>query len=175
MVGISCVKNINSCKRISSISGSCSKCYDGYTISPTLTCVQCPFTGCKPANTSVSASNTCQCTDCLSGYYLSGVNCLACSTANCAVCPGNVCSSCLPNFYFSTPNCLPSTAANCLVAASALTCHTCNNAYYLGSDNTCYSCQTNCLLCTNRFTCTSCADFYQLQAGYCVKYPSHCI
>lgn len=174
LVGITCIKNIKSCRKISDIYGNCSVCYDGYTITGGA-CVQCAFTGCKSGFTSVVA-NVCTCTACNSGYYLSGGACLACSTANCATCPGNVCATCIVGKYLNVGSCDPSSAGNCLTAATALTCSVCNDGFYLGSDNLCYRCQSNCLLCLGRFSCTICAFGYFLHSnGACAMMPSNCV
>ncbi len=145
LVGISCISNTKSCKKINDIYGNCSSCYPGYTL--TLgSCVQCPFTGCLAANSNV-VNNLCTCTLCSSGYYLTGVTCTACTTINCAVCLSNVCSACKQGFYFSVNTCLAATALNCVQSksGSATLCAICATGYYKGSDELCYLCQQNCL------------------------------
>lgn len=81
-------------------------------------------------------SSVCTCTACIRGYYLSGVNCLACSTVNCAICAANVCSACLTGYYYSGGSCLVATVTNCLQAKSGngALCAVCNDGYFLGSD-----------------------------------------
>jgi hypothetical protein len=176
LVGISCVLNSNNCKKISDVLGNCGTCYPGYTMSASNACVQCPFTGCTPANSSV-VSNVCTCTLCSSGYYL-GAGAVVCSSCplHCSVCPAGTCSQCMSGYYLSGGSCLPASVSNCLVYASSSTCTTCNQQYYLGSDNLCYKCQVNCQICTNRFTCTSCqVGFYMHPSHYCVTLPSYCL
>ena len=154
LVGITCIKNVKNCRKISDIYGNCSQCYDGYTISSG-SCVQCTFTGCLAANQTV-LSNVCTCTECDSGYYLTSPTCTACSTTNCAVCPGDTCSSCVTGFWLNGATCSASTASNCKTASTATLCSVCNDGYYKGSDDLCYNCQANCLKCTDRYTCTLC-------------------
>lgn len=123
LVGISCIQNIKNCKKIADIQANCATCYDGYIMTPSFTCQLCPFLGCKPAGKKV-LNNVCSCTDCDVAFYLpiGQVICQACSTANCAFCPGNICSKCLPNFFLSGVICTPALVANCLVLASSNTC-----------------------------------------------------
>lgn len=173
LVGITCIRNTKNCRKIADIFANCSTCYDGYTLTAG-TCTLCPFTGCKPTNTSVVV-NVCTCTACLAGYYLSGPSCLACSTANCASCPGNTCATCLSGFYLNGAICSASTATNCLTAATAATCAICNSNYYLGTNNLCYSCQANCLTCTSRFVCSACSVGFFLVGGACVAEPTNCV
>ncbi len=174
MIGISCIANSKSCKKISDIYGNCSSCYPGY-ITNAGSCVQCPFTGCLAANSTV-VNNVCTCTLCGSGYYLTGVTCTPCSTVNCSVCPSNVCSACITNYYFINSTCQPATAPNCLQSkpASSTLCSICNDGYFVGSDFICYLCQVNCLLCSSRFVCTKCVANTMLINGICVNYPSNC-
>ncbi len=109
-------------------------CYPGYTLASGV-CTQCPFTGCLTDSSSV-VSNVCTCTACARGYYLSGVNCVACTTPNCGVCPSNTCTACLQGYYYSVGTCLVATAANCLQSKtnSATLCAVCIDGYYLGSN-----------------------------------------
>ena len=176
LVGISCIRNLKNCKKIADVQGNCATCYPGYIMTPTFTCQQCPFIGCKVLNSTV-VNNVCTCTECDVGYYLppASVVCSPCTnTASCAVCPLNSCTKCLPGFYLSGATCLPAVVANCLVLASATTCQTCMDPYYLGTDNLCHLCQQDCLKCTGRFTCTKCAIDHYLDQGACVKLPDNC-
>ena len=136
LVGITCVANSKSCKKIADIHGNCSSCYPEYRLDPsTGGCELCDFTGCLVANSSV-VSQVCTCTECDRGYYLLGATCVACTTANCAVCPSDTCSACLPGYYFNGASCAVSSAANCLGAKlnSATLCATCMRGYFRGSD-----------------------------------------
>jgi hypothetical protein len=173
LVGITCILNAKSCRKINDIYGNCSSCYSSYTLTAG-SCVLCPFTGCVAANASV-VNNTCTCTLCNSGYYLNAGSCTACTTLQCATCPSNTCSNCLTGYYLSVGSCLSTVVANCKITATSSTCNTCMTGFYLGSNNLCYACQTNCLICTARFVCTSCADNYFLQATSCVAMPTNCI
>lgn len=134
LIGISCVRNQNSCKKIADINGNCLSCYPNY-IMASGQCQLCAFTGCVAANASVVA-NVCTCAVCSRGYYLTGVTCTACSTANCAICPANTCSACMQGYYFSGGSCLVATVANCLQSksGSATLCAVCVDGYFLGSD-----------------------------------------
>lgn len=174
LVGITCIHNIKSCRKILDIQGNCLNCYDGYTLTAG-SCVACPFTGCKTGSTSV-VSNVCTCSDCINGYYLNSGACTACSTTNCASCPGNTCASCLTGFYLNLGACTASVVSNCLTYANAATCSVCNPSYYKGTDNLCYACQSHCLTCTTRYTCTSCAAGYYLATNNaCNAMPSNCV
>lgn len=174
LVGITCVPNANSCRKIADIYGNCSLCYSNYVLTAG-SCVACTYSGCVLANSSVLA-NVCTCTVCLSGYYLpvASAACSACSTLNCAYCPLNVCSKCVAGFYWGGASCLASTSPNCLVASTASLCSVCQPGYYLGSNSLCFSCQSNCLLCTGRFVCSSCSNGQYLKGGVCVSQPSNC-
>lgn len=174
-MGITCVANSKSCKKIADIYGNCSTCYPNYII-VTGGCQVCPYTGCTLTAASV-VNNVCTCTQCNRGYYLTAPTCTPCtSTPNCAVCPGNVCSACMPGYYFSGGACLVASALNCLQSksGSATLCSICNDGYFLGTNELCYQCQQNCLICTSRLTCTSCTANTKLSAGYCLTYPSNC-
>lgn len=144
-MGISCVHNLKSCKKVSDIYGNCSSCYPNY-ISNLGSCQACPYTGCVLSSSSV-VSNICTCTQCLSGYYLTGVTCTPCSTVNCAICAGDVCSACVQGYYFNGGVCALATVGNCLQAksGSATLCAICNTGYYKGTDELCYACPGNCL------------------------------
>ena len=182
LVGISCVHNTKSCKKISDIYGNCSSCYDGYYLQAGACTLCATFTGCDSATATVLA-NVCTCTACDPGYYLVGVVCQPCSVAQCSLCPANACSRCLPGLYFSGGTCASSTATNCLVAkaGSASLCAECNSGYFLGSSETCFQCQENCLSCTDKYTCSECASGWSLTevAGSslwaCVEFPSNCV
>ena len=134
LVGISCVQNTKSCKKIADIDGNCSMCYDGYTIQ-NMECVQCPFTGCKSGATSV-VGNVCTCTDCDPGYYLNGNVCTPCTLSDCSVCPSDVCSACISGKYFSAGTCQIATVTNCAESKtnSITLCAICNDGYYKGTD-----------------------------------------
>ena len=175
-MGITCIQNTKSCRKISDIYGNCSQCYDGYTLAAGA-CIQCTFTGCLPANSTVVGA-VCTCADCLQGYYLTAPTCTPCTTVNCAVCPGDTCSSCITGFYLNVATCSSSTAANCKTASSASLCSVCNDGYYLGTDNLCYNCQANCLKCTDRYTCTTCneaGNYYLHSSNSCLAMPSNCV
>ena len=152
MVGITCILNTKSCRKISDIFGNCSQCYSGYTVTAG-SCTLCPFSGCDLTNTTTAGvvANVCTCTACSSGFYLSGVACLACTATNCDTCPTNTCNKCKTGFHLSVTSCISNSLTNCLTSASSSACTTCANAYYKGTDNLCYSCQTNCLKCLGRF------------------------
>jgi hypothetical protein len=177
LLSVSCVSNVNSCRRVTSIAGDCVSCYTGYYLSGSNVCVQCPFTGCAPANTSV-VTNVCTCTACLSGYRLNGVACQVCTTANCDLCAAAAatCTQCKTGFYLSGAVCAATTLTGCKVASAVATCITCNDGYYLGSDATCYLCETNCNKCTGKYVCTSCAvGYYLVGQGNCYAYSSNCL
>lgn len=67
---------------------------------------------------------------------MTGVICTACSTLNCAICPGNTCSACKQGFYFSGGSCLVSSALNCLEpkSGSSTLCNVCLDGYFKGND-----------------------------------------
>ena len=113
----------------------------------------------------------------MSGYYLSGVSCLPCSTSDCSTCASDTCTVCNSGFYLNGASCSVATVSDCLESksGSAALCSTCNDGYYLGSDELCYECQANCVICTDRFTCTNCADNFHLMSGKCIVYPSNCL
>lgn len=174
LVGITCILNAKSCRKINDIYGNCSSCYSGYVITAGA-CVVCTFTGCVPANSSV-VSNTCTCTLCSSGYYLNLGVCSTCTTLHCATCPGNTCATCVTGYYYSAGSCLVSAVSNCQTTATSLTCAICASSYYLGSNNLCYACQANCQTCSSRFVCITCAPNYFLHStGSCVAMPTNCI
>jgi proprotein convertase subtilisin/kexin type 5 len=178
LLGITCVKNLKNCKKISDILGNCSSCYSGYKMIANA-CILCDFTNCLTGMSSV-ISNVCTCTQCNLGFYLpvASVVCTACTTPNCGVCSVlNVCTQCKSNFYLTGVTCTLSTASNCLIASTAVsTCGTCNNRYYLGSNNLCYSCQSSCSKCSSQFTCISCdPNFYLHPNNYCIIMPNNCV
>jgi hypothetical protein len=74
LLSVSCVYNVKSCRRLTSIAGDCITCYSGYYLNSSNACVQCALTGCVPANSTV-LSNVCTCTMCLPGYQLNGIVC----------------------------------------------------------------------------------------------------
>lgn len=175
LLSISCVLNVNSCRKVKSIIGECVSCYDGYYLSPTFACVQCAFTGCVLTSASV-VSNVCTCTSCLSGYRLNGVNCEACTVGNCDLCPtvATTCTQCKAGYYLSGGVCAVATAPNCQVATAAATCTSCIAGYYLGSDGACYLCESSCLQCSGKYVCTKCQNGYTLQNGNCLAAISNC-
>ena len=177
MVGISCILNIKKCKKIADINGNCAQCYTGYTLTNNY-CVQCLFTGCIAANSSI-VNNVCTCTSCSLGYYLpsGSIMCSPCSTLNCVICPTNICTNCLTGFYWNGASCAVSTVANCFIAATATTCNTCMSRYFKGSSNLCYSCQSSCKTCSTRFRCSECDANYYLHPIdlFCVKLPNNCL
>jgi hypothetical protein len=174
LVGITCIQNTKKCRKISDIHGNCSICYPDYTLLSG-ECTLCPFTGCDTTTASVVV-NICTCTVCLSGYYLSGVNCLACPL-NCAVCPAGTCTACSPGYHLSVGSCVINAPTNCKVATSSVVCTTCQPGYYKGANNLCYSCQSNCLTCTTRFACSTCAitHYLHIAQSACLPLPAQCI
>lgn len=177
LLSVSCVSNVNSCRRVISIAGDCISCYAGYYLNSSNACVQCTYTGCVLATATVT-NNVCTCAVCLPGYRLNGVTCQACSTLNCALCPAAAatCTQCLTGYYLSGGSCLATSISNCLVASAVATCTTCNDGYYLGSDNLCYLCESNCNKCSSKYVCTSCAaGYYLVGQGNCYAYSSNCL
>ena len=134
LIGISCILNAKSCKKIADINGNCFSCYPNYIMSSGA-CQACPFSGCVAANATV-INNVCTCTVCTRGYYLAGVTCTACTALHCAICASNTCSACLQGYYFSGGNCLLGSGPNCLQAktGSSSLCAVCMDGYFLGSN-----------------------------------------
>lgn len=134
LIGISCILNAKSCKKIADINGNCFSCYPNYIMSSGA-CQACPFSGCVTANATV-INNVCTCTVCTRGYYLAGVTCTACTALHCAICASNTCSACLQGYYFSGGNCLLGSGPNCLQAktGSSSLCAVCMDGYFLGSN-----------------------------------------
>lgn len=67
-----------------------------------------------------------QCSSCLSGYYLEGTSCPACSSA----------------------------IFQCVSCSTKIACRQCASEYYLNSSNTCSSCQPTCKTCTALNQCS---------------------
>lgn len=175
MVGITCVLNSKSCRKISDIYGNCSQCYAGYALTAGA-CTPCTFTGCDLTTASVVV-NICTCTACLTGYYVSGANCVACAALHCSSCNAGGCTTCATGYHLTGATCTSNALTNCLVSASSLACTTCATGYYKGSNNLCYACQSTCGSCTARFVCTSCVANYYLNTATksCVQMPAHCL
>lgn len=175
LVGITCILNSKSCRKISDIYGNCSQCYSGYTLTAGA-CTQCAFTGCDLTTASV-VSNVCTCTACLTGYYLSGANCVACAALHCSACTVGGCTTCAQGYHLNTGSCVSNALAHCLVSTTSSACTTCQDGYYKGSNSLCYACQSTCATCTARFVCTSCSNNYYLNSNThsCVQMPNNCL
>jgi proprotein convertase subtilisin/kexin type 5 len=121
----------------------CVVCQDGYYLSSTLKCIDCPsiIQGC----TSCTSSSTC--TACTEGYYLASSYCSLCLLA-------------IPNCYTCT-----------LAVNASLACGSCTTGFYLGTNLTCLNCTKSiqfCTGCTNSTHCTSCISGYLARSGVCV-------
>jgi proprotein convertase subtilisin/kexin type 5 len=175
LVGITCIQNVKSCRKISDIYGNCSQCYSGYKITSGA-CVQCSFTGCDLTTATVT-SNVCTCVGCLSGYYLTGVTCTACADIHCTTCTAAGCTICNQGYYLTGITCTANALSNCAVSLSVSVCTTCAVGFYKGSDNLCHACQSTCATCTARFVCTTCIANYFLNttSHSCVQMPSNCL
>ncbi|KAL4502619.1 hypothetical protein ABPG73_014376 [Tetrahymena malaccensis] len=106
------------------------------------------------------------CLSCQDGYFLSGKQCLPCSSP-CKSCniSATTCLSCISDtdyqFKSATNKCEPicdSTCQTCSEPKNPFKCTSCNDGTYLNS-NQCQKCQAPCLTCKNLSTqCLSCID-----------------
>jgi hypothetical protein len=117
-------------------------------------CVTCSDSGtcalCDTANHFEMVGSQCQC---VNGYYLSGQNCLTCSSAivGCIQClSGSVCTSCSNNMHISGNICA------------------CNFGYYLNNSNVCSSCNWPCQSCSSSAICLTCLSPTTISGNTCV-------
>lgn len=124
---------------------------------------------------------TIKCTNCVTGYYLTGTTCTLCSTTmnGCSICSdGSTCLKCLSGYYHDPTNkCFlcSSQRPNCQLCkynsgTSVVDCIDCNEGYFLAGGLTCDACtDTACLSCSDSTTCTRCQTGFYLSSGDCLK------
>jgi len=148
------------------------------------TCTSCSTINPKCISCTSNAPLTTTCTSCVSGYYPSGISCLACSL-HCTTCTSSTnCVLCGPTFIVVLGACacnnniglfLSVTGSSCLlcsdivllcVACTTTTptqCMTCSSGYYVSTTGTtCIACSSHCLSCTSNLVCTVCAPTFVL-------------
>ena len=145
----------NRCSPICKENCSCfepNECLSNNSLNPT-SCLNCAY-----------CVNT-VCTQCYTGYYLSGGYCYSCPS-ECTSCNGPyTCTGCDTGYYLSGGYCY-SCSSECSSCTSYSTCTGCDTGYYL-SGGYCYSCSYHCNSCTSYSTCTQCNANYYLTNNYC--------
>ena len=111
------------------------------------------------------------CIGCNSGHYVSGGNCLSCSS-NCSKCTSTSnCLTCSSGYYLNGAACSTISTAidNCDTYQAATTCATCQSGYYL-SNGKCTSCSILCSSCTGIHfgTCSACNSNSVLYNQMCI-------
>lgn len=115
------------------------------------------------------------CRTCVSGYYLSGSDCLQVTSpvTNCAVHDSaTTCGQCITNYYPATASsCLavPVAITNCVSHSSPTTCIRCARGFFLSS-GVCVAVTTvipNCEVYSSATACQYCASGYFIQSGNC--------
>lgn len=158
---------------IKSQGAACLACANGYFLPPNGTCTQ--------VNPLCRASdmNTGFCTQCYTGFVLSGPTCVqggAASIPFCANVTGNICSTCINGYYVSNGGCA---AVNMLCGTykqSDGSCLTCIPGYVLQSGNCILpslGIDPNCLQYLNSY-CSSCATGYSLINFWCTPIDPNC-
>ena len=140
--------------------------------------------------TSMTFTASCTQITCASGQYLSGNNCVACSTtygANCTTCTASACTACKTGYKVVSGACQQITCAsgqyldgndckacsskfaNC-TSCNSSACTACSSGYYVNSVScsTCSSKWANCTACTAS-ACTTCKTGYKVVNGACQK------
>ncbi len=124
-----------------------------------------------------STSNSSNCFQCNTGYYLNGSNCSACNLSNCTVCnqTDNVtinCLQCNPGYYLvlntqntsSEFNECAACGPNCSTCSNKTYCLECLEQYYVvyqsSKSAVCNPCPPECLTCNNNNSCLFCLKGY---------------
>ena len=125
-----------------------STCPSGSFQDTSTTCMTCN-TGCSVC----SSSNICSA--CVTGFYLSGSQCLPCNPS-CLTCNGGLANNCL--------SCNP---GNLLYQGSCSI--SCPTGSYQNTIASCATCATGCSSCSTLTLCSACTAGYSLSAGYCIS------
>ena len=136
---------------------ACLSCVQGYTVGPSLTCIQ----KCVIPCASCSETSPSTCLSCIQGYtYNPGVtgNCQQDLTCN----SGNVCSNCPFGYSLAlqadgTSICKQCNSGCARCNPNSGVCINCYKGSYLDV-NTCVSCSTGCAVCSSSTTCYMCAQ-----------------
>ena len=153
-------KNTSTCQSCSSVCITCTSetvclsCINKYILSNDFCFLQLDFC--------ISQSNS-TCTQCYTGYSITGRKCVAtgCNTTA-------TCLSCEQGLYLKSGNCLSCSAgANCFtcVASQPTKCLLCVSGFYIDSLSTCSNCSTalkGCAECNSDSYCTQAADGFYL-------------
>jgi len=142
--------------------------YD-YSVANSAKCTQCGLdcktcssaTNCSVCFTNLLIQNGNCVSECSSGYYPSGNNCLPCLESNCSSCPSNLCETCNSGYALKDNNCYQ--------------VGSCPTGFYAGPDpmnsfiTKCLACNNKCATCTWRESnnCSSCKFGFFLDGTTC--------
>ncbi|CAG9316737.1 unnamed protein product [Blepharisma stoltei] len=189
--GASCLACSAQCTTCVTSANTCTSCPSGYYLNGS-TCSQCSSgcaectsaTSCQtcydPADTYNTGSGTCKCSDpnssldasntceCNPGYIGTPGNCIANCTPQCATCSGFYnCLTCNdPSHTHLFNGACTCVDQNSSFNNSTLLCQ-CNQGYF-GQPNSCQACSNGCLTCTSTSSCSACIQGMSLVNGACV-------
>ncbi|KAL4478585.1 hypothetical protein ABPG74_006820 [Tetrahymena malaccensis] len=164
--GTTCTLCNSPCKFCSSAT-QCLSCVNNtdYTYDPNAKqCISNCYQYCSSCS---KPSDSNSCTACKDGYYLSGSQCLQCSSP-CSKCTSNAnqCTGCISGYSLDSSQnkcniqCYQ-TCKTCSSPNNQQACNSCIDGYFI-QNNQCLQCQSPCATCSNSSTnCINCANNYQ--------------
>ncbi|KAL4488340.1 hypothetical protein ABPG72_019190 [Tetrahymena utriculariae] len=175
--GTTCISCSHPCQKCDSSSIKCLSCISNYSYNnQNFECNPICHSSCKTC----SLPNDFQsCQSCNEGSFLSGAQCLLC-TSPCKTCDQQTqkCLSCLDGYFLSQNACkqCQNPCQNCQDETKCLSCISNDYNYDQNSHKCICKCHTDCKSCSGptQQDCTDCFDSYYLENNICKKCLSPC-
>ena len=173
-------QTVTNCTTYSINNDNCSVCTPGFGLSNSKLMCLGLVPNCKEHNLFSTTGENFPCEKCEDTFYLSGLDCLSGSIANCQVYTNeSVCEKCVKNFYWLNMLCNAHTSITGCETYSDTnpdTCSTCeNNSVLITQKKSCKLILNqipNCKEYSSPLTCSSCLEKHTLVANVCVSIPS---